>query len=101
MGLVARRQCKIHKWAVADPGHRFDDLHNLVAHPAFLAAAWAQVAGNKGSRSAGVDGVTVHQIEAEDGGVSRFLGAIRDQLRAGEYRPSPVRERMIPKPGTA
>jgi RNA-directed DNA polymerase len=101
MGLVARRQCKIHRWAVADPGHRFDDLHNLVAHPAFLAAAWEQVAGNKGSRSAGVDGVTVHQIEAEDGGVSRFLGAIRGQLRAGEYRPSPVRERMIPKPGTA
>ena len=22
-------QCKLHRWAVAEPGHRFDDLANL------------------------------------------------------------------------
>ena len=29
-------QKKLHRWAVADPGRRFDDLANLVYDPAFL-----------------------------------------------------------------
>lgn len=99
MGLVARRQCKIHMLAVADPGHRFDDLFNLVAHPMFLWEAWQVVSGNKGARSAGVDGETVHRIKAEDR-VGEFLRGIRDELRAGAYRPVPVRERLIPKAGS-
>ena len=26
---VREMQTKLHRWAVADPGHRFDDLYNL------------------------------------------------------------------------
>jgi RNA-directed DNA polymerase len=26
---VSKMQAKLHRWAVADPGHRFDDLFNL------------------------------------------------------------------------
>ena len=33
----------LHRWAVADPGRRFDDVFNLVYDPAFLAAAWDRV----------------------------------------------------------
>ena len=50
-------QTKLHRWAAADPGRRFDDLHNLVYDPAFLVVAWSRVRGNKGARTAGVDGV--------------------------------------------
>ncbi len=32
-------QTKLHQWAVADPGRRFDDLANLVYDPAFLGVA--------------------------------------------------------------
>lgn len=32
-------------------------------------------------------------------GVSRFLLDLRDSLKSGEFRPDPVRERKIPKPG--
>ncbi|WP_328412089.1 hypothetical protein [Nocardia sp. NBC_00403] len=42
---------------MADPGRRFDDLANLIYDPAFLLVAWARVRGNKGARTAGVDGI--------------------------------------------
>ena len=47
---------KLHQWAMADPGRRFDDLFNLVYDPTFLTVAWSRV-GNKGARTAGVDGI--------------------------------------------
>ena len=31
---VLRMQTKLHRWAAADPGRRFDDLFNLVHDPA-------------------------------------------------------------------
>jgi hypothetical protein len=43
-----------------DPTRRFCDLHNLVCDPATLVVAWSRVGGNRGSRSAGVDGQTNH-----------------------------------------
>ena len=49
-------QTKLHQWAMADPDRRFDDLANLVYDPAFLVVAWSRVRGNKGARTAGVDG---------------------------------------------
>ena len=55
-------QTKLHQWAVDDGGRRFDDLFNLVCDPAFLLVGWARVRGNRGARSAGVDGVTPRSI---------------------------------------
>ncbi|HET6919955.1 MAG TPA: group II intron reverse transcriptase/maturase [Jiangellaceae bacterium] len=95
---VSGMQAKLHRWAVADPGRRFDDLFNLVYDPATLITAWQRVEGNKGARTAGSDGLTVARIEAEVG-VSAFLDDLRSQLKAGTFRPQPVRERKIPKPG--
>jgi RNA-directed DNA polymerase len=50
-------QTKLHQRTTTSPTRRFSDLFNLVADPAFLAVAWARVRGNRGARSAGVDGV--------------------------------------------
>jgi RNA-directed DNA polymerase len=55
-------QTKLHRWATADAGRRFDDLFNLVTDPAFLAVAWERVRTNRGARTAGVDGSTAHYI---------------------------------------
>jgi RNA-directed DNA polymerase len=95
---VREMQTKLHRWAVADPGRRFDDLYNLVCDPAFLLIAWERVAGNSGARTAGVDRYTVRGV-IEQVGVTAFLEDLRDQLRHRTYRPLPVRERMIPKYG--
>ncbi|MDQ3455788.1 MAG: group II intron reverse transcriptase/maturase, partial [Actinomycetota bacterium] len=46
---VLAMQTKLHRWATAEPGRRFNDLHNLVYDPAFLVAAWSRVRGNKGA----------------------------------------------------
>src|SRR5438874_1118082 len=74
------------------------DLHNLVCDPAMLLVAWRRVRGNRGSRSAGVDGQTGYHIE-QVLGVQQFLSEVREQLKNGSYRPVAVRERSIPKRG--
>jgi RNA-directed DNA polymerase len=96
---VLEIQTKLHRWARADAARRFDDLYNLVADPAFLAVAWHRVRGNTGARSSGVDGQTVRDIERRRG-AEAFLDDLRGQLKARTFQPLPVRERMIPKPGT-
>ncbi|SCL17640.1 group II intron reverse transcriptase/maturase [Micromonospora inyonensis] len=95
---VSEMQAKLHRWAVADCGRRFDDLFNLVHDPATLIMAFDRVAGNQGARTAGVDGLTVADVE-ERIGVPGFLDDLRAQLKVGTFRPLPVRERKIPKPG--
>jgi len=91
-------QAKLHRWAAADPGRRFDDLFNFVHDPATLIVAFERVAGNTGSRTPGVDGLTVADVE-EVIGVPGFLDDLRARLKAGTFAPLPVRERKIPKPG--
>ena len=86
--------------AIDDPHRRFDDLFNLVTDPAFLLVAWCRVRDNKGARTAGVDGQTAHSVEVVQG-VKDFLTRLRSALKDRSFRPLPVRERMIPKPGTA
>src|ERR671910_2290754 len=87
-------QTKLHQWAAADPGRRFDDLANLVYDPAFLVVAWARVRGNKGARTAGVDGVAPRSVVF---GAAGLLGGLRDDLKAGRFVPQRVREKTIPK----
>jgi len=95
---VLKIQTKLHRWARDDPHRRFDDLFNLVADPAFLLVGWDRVQGNKGARTAGVDGRTARSVTAEQG-VEGFLDGLRLQLKDRSFRPLPVRERMIPKSG--
>jgi RNA-directed DNA polymerase len=95
---VSEMQAKLHRWAAADARRRFDDLFNLVHDPATLLVGFHRVASNLGARTAGVDGLTVADIEQLTG-VAGFLDDVRAQLKAGTFRRQPVRERMIPKPG--
>ncbi|GEL16583.1 group II intron reverse transcriptase/maturase [Pseudonocardia asaccharolytica DSM 44247 = NBRC 16224] len=95
---VSGMQAKLHHWAAADPGRRFDDLFNLVCDPATLLVAFERVAGNRGARTAGVDGLTVADVEREIG-FPGFLDDVRHALKTGQFRPLPGRERAIPKPG--
>ena len=95
---VSEMQIKLHRWAAVDPDRRFDDLFNFVHDPATLVVAFERVATNRGARAAGSDGLTVARIESGLG-VSRFLDELRRAIKSGQFRPQPVRERTIPKPG--
>ncbi|WP_081879802.1 group II intron reverse transcriptase/maturase [Nocardia sp. NRRL WC-3656] len=87
-------QKKLHCWAVTDPGRRFDDLANLVYDPAFLLVAWARVRGNKGARTAGVDGIAPRSVGL---GAEELLKGLREELKANRFAPRSVREKAIPK----
>ena len=93
---VLQIQTKLHQWATDDPDRRFDDLFNLVCDPAFLMVAWDRVRGNRGARSAGVDGVAPRSILF---GRDTLLPMLREDLKARRFAPMPVREKLIPKKG--
>ncbi len=67
-------QTKLHQWAIR-PILAVASMTcaNLVYDPAFLVVAWNRVRGNKGARTAGVDGVAPRSI---------VLGAARTARRA-------------------
>lgn len=95
---VSEMQAKLHRWAAADSGRRFDDVFNFVHDPGTLLVAFARVAGNRGANTPGVDGLTAADVEQRLG-VPGFLDELRSALKDGSFRPLPVRERRIPKPG--
>ena len=100
---VLAMQTKLHQWAAADPGRRFDDLLNLVYDPAFLVVAWSRVRGNKGARTAGVDGIAPRSIGARCRGVARRAARrsqgppVRSGAGAGEGDPQGVGQGPPPR----
>lgn len=74
----------------------FCKLWGLVTDPRNLRMALARVAGNRGRRTAGVDGITVGRVVKR---VDAFVAELRSELRSGAYRPLPVRRVLIPKIG--
>ena len=95
---VLEIQTKLHRWAGEASSRRFDDLYNLVCDPAFLLVGWARVRGNKGARTAGVDGETAHYIEAVRG-VEAFLAELRADLKARTFSPAAVTTAGDPQTG--
>jgi RNA-directed DNA polymerase len=92
-------QKKLYRWSKENPQDRYRDMWNWLLDPRNLRCAWHTVATNKGRRSAGVDGKTVRSIQKSKGGEAAFLLLLRQKLRAGAYRPSQVKRKLIPKPG--
>ena len=91
---VRELQRKLFIAAKCNPGRRFHALFDRIWRGDVLLEAWKRVRSNRGA--AGIDGETLEMIEQR--GVEEFLREIQDILRAGRYRPSPVRRRYIPKP---
>jgi len=94
---VKVRQLQNRLWAAAkqSEGRRFHALYDRIYRDDILWEAWERVRANCGA--AGVDGLTLTEVE-DYYGVERLLTELRDALRAGNYRPAPVRRAEIPKP---
>jgi RNA-directed DNA polymerase len=94
--VVKVRQLQNRLWAAAKQSRcrRFHALFDRIHRSDVLWEAWVRVQANRGA--AGVDGETL--AEVEDYGVRRMLDELAADLRAGNYRPPPVRRVEIPKP---
>ena len=93
-GKVRELQRKL--WAAAKQSaeRRFHALYDRVHRGDVLWEAWRRVLANRGA--AGVDRITLDAVE--EYGVERMLAELQCDLRAGTYRPAPVRRVEIPKP---
>ena len=90
---VRELQRKLWVCAKQSKTRRFHALYDRIYRSDVLWRAWMRVRSNGGA--AGVDEATLGSIEEQ--GVAQFLEGIQADLKAGEYRPSPVRRQYIPK----
>ena len=92
---VRALQRVLYRSAKQDPKRRFHAMFDKVARSDVMWRAWSDVRANQGAP--GVDGVSIQDVEAA--GVLVFLEDLAVELRAGRYRPQPLRRVHIPKPG--
>ena len=90
-------QRKLYERSEEHVDYVFCKLWGLVTAPRNLRVALARVAGNRGRRTAGVDGITAGRVTRR---AEEFVAGLRSELRSGTYRPLPVRRVLIPKIGT-
>jgi len=90
---VRQLQRQLYVCAKQSRTRRFHALYDRIYRDDVLWEAWGRVRRNGGA--AGVDAETIRAIEER--GVGEFLTEIAAALRAGRYRPSPVKRRYIPK----
>jgi group II intron reverse transcriptase/maturase len=93
MSKVQELQRGLWKAARKSKTRRFHALHDRIWRDDVLREAWKRIRANGGA--AGVDGQTIADVEAQ--GVEDFLAGLAADLRAGTYRPQPVRRVYIPK----
>ncbi len=91
---VRHFQRKLYRAAKRSQNRRFHALYDKLIQGDVLIEAWKQVKANRGR--GGVDGESLETIEKE--GVGLFLKQIQEELKAGTYRPKPVKRVEIPKP---
>jgi RNA-directed DNA polymerase len=91
-------QRKLYQWSRENPKGKYRDLWNWITDRRNIRCAWRTVASNKGKRTPGIDGETVGSIR-QVYGEPKYLDGIRQELRSGNYSPSPSRRKLIPKPG--
>jgi RNA-directed DNA polymerase len=89
---VGELQRKLSQWATQDKGRKFFDLYKLVMNEEWLRAAHAHVRQNRGSVTAGTDGITMKVFEERLG---ENLQRLREDLKAGTFAPTPGRRVAI------
>ena len=90
---VRELQRRLWTCAKRSRSRRFHALYDRIWRGDVLLEAWRRVKANGGA--AGVDEVSIRDIEER--GAGEYLKEIQNVLKAGRYRPSPVRRRYIPK----
>jgi RNA-directed DNA polymerase len=94
---VDEMQKKLSQKATKEPEHHFENLYGLRCHEVWLRVAAHTVLQNKGSGTAGIDGMTKSHFLGDPDGYIRSLQA---SLKAKTFEPAPVKRVYIPKPNS-
>src|SRR6266849_1323936 len=90
-------QRKLSQWATEDSTKRFVDLYSLLCNKVWLRVAAHKTLNNKGSETAGIDGMTKSNFLGDfDGNIH----CLRESLKAKTFEPIPVKRVYIPKPNS-
>lgn len=81
--------------AKQEPGFRFYVMYDRIFRKDVLWEAWLRVRANKGAP--GVDGVSIKQIESQEGGAMALVDDLHEALKSKTYKPQPVKRVYIPK----
>ena len=95
ISTLAQFQAKLSLKAKLEPNFRFYTLYGHIHREDVLQEAWRTIKRNGGS--AGIDNISIRDIENSVQGVSGFLQEIREALIAKKYHPKPVKREFIPK----
>jgi Retron-type reverse transcriptase len=90
---ISELQGKLYDIAKAEPERRFHSLYDKIQRMDVLKKAWETVMKNGGSP--GIDGISIEKVKKD--GIEPLLTEIQKELKAGTYRPSPLKRVYIPK----
>jgi RNA-directed DNA polymerase len=96
MNDICKTQQSFARKAQAQPEHRFGDMYHLICGKEWLTAALEATLQNKGSQTAGMDGINRQQLQ-EEAARSKFIDDLQAELKAKSYHPQPVCRQWIPK----
>ena len=91
LASVAQIQQHIGEVAKRDPEGRFERLHRTLCDKSWLTEAWKRIRSNKGSKTAGVDGLTRDDVN------ETLIHQLAEKLKNREFKPTPVSRVYIPK----
>lgn len=94
---LAALRFKLGQKAKQEPEFRFYALYDRLLRVDVLETAFLTVSESEGSKTPGVDGVTIDHIVHAEGGVAGLLAVVREELRTKTYRPQAVKRVYIPK----
>jgi RNA-directed DNA polymerase len=94
---VDEMQKKLSQKATKEPEHHFENLYGLLCNEVWLRVAAHTTLQNKGSGTAGIDGMTKPNfLGAPDG----YIRSLQESLKAKTFEPAPVKRVYIPKPNS-
>ena len=91
---VSEMQKKLSQWAIENPKEQYRELYHLLCEEVWLRVAHHSVNTNHGRETAGIDGESMSNFNADlEGNLQR----LRALLKAKIYEPQPVKRVYIPK----
>jgi RNA-directed DNA polymerase len=87
---IRKTQKSFARKAQAEPEHQFQDLWHLLSREDWIRSALTNTLANTGARTAGTDGISRSDLKSEEA-QAEFITNLRNELRTGTYKPTPVR----------